>query len=441
MNDLYNEQAEQWVLGTLLKNNNLYDKISDTLYPSYFAHDIHAKIFETISERIQSGKTVRWNNFDHLKDDPDFMNVGGKDYLVGLQSVDGVAFIDNAHIIRDYGLKRKIVDVANQALIETKTTKETPEIIGDLERSLFLLADKKSTEDIQSATKGMEDAVDWIKEIHSGNVRPLKTGLLDLDRTIKGLFPSRLYIIAARPGMGKTVLAVNMAEYASKTDRVLFFSLEMSRQELSMRIAARHTGIPVEEQPTVTDPKIIAYLRDSVKCDNLMIDQRTMGISQMALVARRLHRQGKIGAIFIDYVGLIPGDMRFGRTNMVTEITAECKRLAKEIEVPVVLLCQLNRQVEKQEDKRPTLADLRDSGSIEQDADVVMFIYREEYYLNGKQDQPMDKRKKDSIPMEDQIEAAKGKAEIIVAKNRQGQSKTVHVRFNGVKQFFFDEVA
>ena len=262
------------------------------------------------------------------------------------------------------------------------------------------------------------------------------------------MFPQELTIIAARAAMGKTVLALNVAENAARAgNRVLFFSLEMPRKQLAMRILARKTGISTERQRegTVTGTesgRLIAAARDLQNIPLVIDDRAGLNAAQIRTRTRREIRRGGVDLVVIDYLTLMGMDTRApSRTYQIEETTKALKAMAKDLDIPVVLLAQVSRGVESRDDKRPGLADLKDSGAIEQDADGVLFIYRHEYYLERARPQRGSNEKPDAfdrrmLDWENDLHSSRGKAEIIIAKYRQGKTGTVQVHFDEVRQCF-----
>jgi replicative DNA helicase len=287
--------------------------------------------------------------------------------------------------------------------------------------------------------------------MRDGKLSGLATGLHDLESKMGGLQKSDLVIVAGRPGMGKTALATNMAYHAAKNwigdvqpdgtiatvngARVGFFSLEMSAEQLATRILSEQTGISSStiRRGQITDAEFDQLKDKTVEIQHmpLWIDETGgLTVAQLAARARRLKRQKGLDLLVIDYIQLLSGSSRRaqeGRVQEVTEITTNLKALAKELNVPVIALSQLSRQVENRDDKRPQLSDLRESGSIEQDADVVMFVFREEYYLSNKEPRPGTE---EHLKWQTEMAAVHGKAEIIIGKQRHGPTGTVNVQFD-----------
>jgi len=278
----------------------------------------------------------------------------------------------------------------------------------------------------------------------------LKTGFIDLDKIISGFYSGGLYVIGARPGMGKTVLGMNLAENISKKSKVLFFSLEMSSQQLAMRQMSGKTGISVVKQQMSSNLSDMEY-KDLVEAsfcnnDNLFIcDKAGLNVYDISRISKKHMKKNGLSAIFIDYLGLISGNNKMHKVHQISEITCQLKILARNLDIPIILLSQLNRSIEQRDDKRPTLSDLRDSGSIEQDADVVMFIYREDYYLkkeiiedDGFVTQEYKKHK--GIDAQSKINQLAGLSELVIAKNRQGITGVIPLLFDGCRQQFSDSL-
>ncbi|EHK56977.1 replicative DNA helicase, partial [Allomesorhizobium alhagi] len=334
--------------------------------------------------------------------------------------------------------------------------------IEDAERRLFELAETGRYDGgFESFTDAVKTAVDMANAAYmrDGHLSGIATGLRDLDRRMGGLQPSDLIVLAGRPGMGKTSLATNIAfniahpyEPAQQADGsfkaanggvIGFFSLEMSSEQLATRIISEQTEIPSSKirrgEITETDFEKLVACSQTMQKIPLFIDQ-TGGISiaQLAARARRLKRQRGLDVIVIDYIQLMQGSSAKASQNRVqeiTEITTGLKALGKELGVPIIALSQLSRQVESRDDKRPQLSDLRESGSIEQDADVVLFVYREEYYLKNKEPKPGTL---EYTQWETDMNEVRGKAEVIIAKQRHGPTGTVSLAFTGEFTRFSD---
>lgn len=462
----HNLQAEMAVLGAILFDNNAHQRVSDVLKPRDFYAPANSTIFEVLDRMISNGRVADGVTLkEHFERDGKLVEIGGARYLADL--LDSAAFgpeiVDYARLVHDLSLRRELIDIG--AGIVTKATRgeleEPGEIqIQDAERRLFSLAERgagaQGFKSFNTAlTASIETATAAFKR--DGKIAGVPTGLSELDRKLGGLHKSDLVILAARPSMGKTALATNIAYYAARNNRRLagpngqmtsvegavvgFFSLEMSSDQLAARILADVSGVPSDKmrrgELTPKDYEDIRNAAEEMEGIPLYIDDTGgISISQLAARARRLQRTSGLDLLIIDYLQLItPSGARRndGRVQEVTEITKALKALAKELAIPIIALSQLSRAVEQREDKRPQLADLRESGSIEQDADVVMFIYREAYYLERLEPDIADPRHSE---WKDAMAAKFNVAEIIISKQRHGPIGKVDVGFNPARVKF-----
>jgi replicative DNA helicase len=461
----HNIEAEQSVLGAILVNNDAFYRVSDFLEPKHFFEPIHQTIFETASSLIRAGKIatpVTLKTFLPADTDLGGMTVG--QYLARLAAE--ATTIINAHdygrAIYDLSLRRdligigtEMVNVAFDAPVDFNPALQ----IEDAERQLYGLAEgdkygKGFAEFKRAATRAVEMTANAFQR--DGNLSGLATALIRLDQDMGGLQKSDLIIIAGRPGMGKTALATNIAyniasayQFEHQVDGtrittnggiVGFFSLEMSAEQLATRIISEQTEISSSamRRGDISSAQfdVIAAASREMEHLPLYIDESGgLSISQLAARARRLKRQYGLDLLVVDYIQLLQGSGKRSdnRVQEVTEITTNLKALAKELNVPILALSQLSRQVESREDKRPQLSDLRESGSIEQDADVVLFVFREEYYLKGKEPSlPSNGAKSpEYLKWEEELRDKEGLAEIIIAKQRHGPTGTVRVHFDG----------
>jgi len=463
-----NIEAEQALLGAILVNNDAFYRVSDFLKSQHFYEPLHRKIFEVSAELIRMGKManpVTIKTF--LPADEKVGDMTVSHYLARLaaEAVTVINAADYGRAIYDLATRRALITVGEDMVniaYDAPVDMAPQEQIEDAERRLFELAETGRYDGgFESFTDAVKTAVDMANAafMRDGHLSGIATGLRDLDRRMGGLQPSDLIIIAGRPGMGKTSLATNMAfhianayEPAPQADGTFkaasggvvgFFSLEMSSEQLATRIISEQTEIPSSKirRGEINEAQfdLLVGCAQTMQKLPLFIDA-TGGISiaQLAARARRLKRQRGLDVIVIDYVQLMQGSSAKSSQNRVqeiTEITTGLKALAKELGVPIIALSQLSRQVESRDDKRPQLSDLRESGSIEQDADVVLFVYREEYYLKNKEPKPGSD---EYIKWEGEMNDARGKAEIIIAKQRHGPTGTVPLGFQGEFTRFFD---
>ncbi|WP_417668003.1 replicative DNA helicase [Roseibium sp.] len=463
----HNAEAERQLLGAILINNETYYRVSDFLEPFHFFVPPHQDIYEKIGQLIRAGKTaspITLKTF--YPADTKIADLSATQFLLRL-AADAASVInaeDYGRSIYDLALRRNLirigedmVNIAYDAPIDVPPTQQ----IDDAERRLFELAETGRQEggfvsfgDALTETIEMAHAA-WNRE---GALSGISTGLRDLDKLMGGLQHSDLIVLAGRPAMGKTSLVTNIAyniaeayqaeelpDGSIKTTNggvVGFFSLEMSAEQLATRIISEQAEISSSKirRGDITEQEFekLAACSQIMQTVPLHVDQ-TGGISIASLVARarRLKRQRGLDLIVVDYIQLLSGTSKTAgnRVQEITEITTGLKALAKELNVPIIALSQLSRQVESRDDKRPQLSDLRESGSIEQDADVVMFVYRDEYYI-GKTE-PEEGTPEHEV-WRDKLERAKGKAEVIIAKQRHGPTGTVNLHFEGQYTRFSD---
>jgi len=453
-------EAEQQLLGAILTNNDVFDRISSTVRKDHFYDPVHARIFEISAARIAKNalaSPVTLKAF--MEDDEGLKELGGPAYLVRLAgaAVSAFAARDYAQIIHDLAVRRELIrlgrDISARAA-QVDVASEPVEQIVEAEQSLYRLAEQgRSDSGFQSFLRAVTDAVQSANAAYQrdGGLAGISTGLVDLDRKLGGLHKSDLLILAGRPSMGKTSLATNIAFNIAKAYRkgrlpdgtegavnggvVGFFSLEMSAEQLAARILSEASEVPSEQirRGDMTEGEFRRFV-DAAKtlesCPLYIDDTAALPISQLAARARRLKRTHGLDALIVDYLQLVrPATAKDSRVNEVSEITQGLKAIAKELDIPVVALSQLSRQVENREDKRPQLSDLRESGSIEQDADVVMFVFREEYYK--EREKPGDHELDKMAQWQADMEKLHGRAEVIIGKQRHGPIGHVDLSFEG----------
>lgn len=454
-----NIEAEQQLLGVILTNNDVYDRISAVVKPEHFFDPLHQRIFEICAARIQKNalaSPVTLKAF--LEDDPGLKEVGGPSYLVRLAgaAISAFAARDYAQMIYDLAVRRELIalgrDIAAQAG-KVDVESEPREQIVEAEQRLYKLGEQGVAErGFQSFLRAVTTAVDTANAAYQrgGGLSGTATGLIDLDKKMGGLHPSDLIILAGRPSMGKTSLATNIAfniakafklgrkpdgsEGAVEGGRVGFFSLEMSADQLAARILSEASEVPSEQirRGDMTETEFRRFVEAAKSLENcpLFIDDTpALAISQVSARARRLKRTHGLDVLVVDYLQLLKGSSKDNRVQEVSEITQGLKAIAKELHIPVIALSQLSRQVENREDKRPQLSDLRESGSIEQDADVVMFVYRDEYYK--EREKPGDHELEKMAAWQAVMEQVHGKAEVILGKQRHGPIGSVELSFEG----------
>lgn len=455
----HNIEAEQALLGAILVNNEACDRVG-FLDSEHFYDPLHARIFATASKFIQAGKVATPVTLKTYFEQEDPVGEITVPKYLGRLAANATTVInaeDYGRTIYDLALRRNLISIGEDMVnVAFDSPIEAPPAaqIEDAEKRLYELAETgKYGQGFQPFAGALTDALDMAAHAYQrdGGLSGIATGLTDLDHKMGGLQSSDLIIIAGRPSMGKTALATNIAfnvaqayraeRQADGTDKAVdgavvgFFSLEMSAEQLATRIISEQTEISSEKirRGRITDDEFRRLEMTTRELQHLplFIDQ-TGGISvgQLAARARRLKRQHGLGLLVIDYLQLMTGSSRRaaeGRVQEVSEITTGLKALAKELNVPIVALSQLSRQVEQREDKRPQLADLRESGSIEQDADVVMFVFREEYYV--ERSEPPVHKTEEHHQWQDRMAAAMGQAEVILGKQRHGPTGVVRLQF------------
>ena len=463
-----NIEAEQALLGAVLVNNDAFYRVSDFLKPGHFYEPLHRKIFEVAGELIRMGKTaspVTIKTFLPADGKVGDMTIAHYVARLAAEAVTIINAADYGRAIYDLATRRALITVGEDMVniaYDAPVDMSPGEQIEDAERRLFELAETGRYDGgFEAFTDAVKTAVDMANAAYmrDGHLSGVATGLRDLDSKMGGLQPSDLIIIAGRPGMGKTSLATNIAFNIAETyvpaqqadgsfkaangGVIGFFSLEMSSEQLATRIISEQTEIPSSKirrgDITESDFEKLVACSQMMQKIPLYIDQ-TGGISiaQLSARARRLKRQRGLDVIVIDYIQLMQGSSAKSSQNRVqeiTEITTGLKALAKELAVPIIALSQLSRQVESRDDKRPQLSDLRESGSIEQDADVVLFVYREEYYLRNREPKPGTP---EYVQWETDMLEARGKAEVIIAKQRHGPTGAVGLGFQAEFTRFFD---
>jgi replicative DNA helicase len=471
-----NVEAEAALLGALMIDNRLVEDVQLKLRPDHFYEPLHGRIYEAIlrmtdANRVANPVTLR----PLFESDESIKEVGGPAYLAQLTG-SGAAVIgarDFAQQIYDLALLRALVGVGRGLVEGALDTSEDVAPLAQIERAeteLYKVAEEGGAEGkAKSFAEATKDALEMAERAlnSGGHLSGFTTGLEGLNTKIGGLHKSDLIIVAGRPGMGKSALGTNMAFAAARrflrdTEEGIepaksagapaaLFSLEMSADQLATRILSEQSGITSENLRTgrISQQEFRELARAAAELQSLPLyidDTPGLTIAALRTRARRLKRQKGIGLIVVDYLQLLQGTGRAGanenRVQEISEISRGLKTLAKELDVPVIGLSQLSRAVEQREDKRPQLSDLRESGSIEQDADIVLFIYREDYYLKAVEpDFPMpeeiDKQAKYQA-WKEKYDPVAGKAEVIVAKQRHGSTGIVRVRFDGRTTKFSD---
>ena len=456
----HNTEAEQQLLGAILTNNEVYDRVAQIIRGEHFYEPVHERIWAVAEERITANMLASPVTLKaYLAEDEGLKELGGPAYLARLAgaAISSFAARDYAQMIYEMHVRRELMrlggDISAKAAKMEAASGPKDQIV-EAEQALYKLAETGSaTTGFQSFLTAVTDAVRVANAAYQrdGGLAGISTGLTDLDKKLGGLHPSDLLILAGRPSMGKTSLATNIAFNMAKAYKrgklpdgsegainggvVGFFSLEMSAEQLAARILSEASEVPSEQirRGDMTEGEFRRFVEAAKAleaCPLYIDDTPALPISQLAARARRLKREHGLDVLFIDYLQLVrPATAKDSRVNEVSEITQGLKAIAKELNIPVVALSQLSRAVESREDKRPQLSDLRESGSIEQDADVVMFVFREEYY--AEREKPGDDKLEQMAEWQVRMEKLHGRAEVIIGKQRHGPIGNVELSFEG----------
>lgn len=454
----HNLEAEQALLGCLMFDNAAFERLSDRLRGSHFFEPFHQRLYTAIEDHIRQGllaePTILMERF---KQDPAFQEFGGLRYLADLvdRAPPAANAPDYARVVYDLALRRDLIRIGGDIIREAPEP-ETAALdqIERAEQSLYSLAETgKPSSGFVSFAEALKGAVQMAGEAYQreGKLAGLATHLDDLDQKLGGLYPSDLLVLAGRPSMGKTALATNIAFNVARNYRyeitpegrktvsggvVAFYSLEMSAEQLAMRILADASGVSSDRlRKGEIDASDYGRVRDAaieIGESPLFIDATGgLSISKLAARARRLKRaEHGLDLIIVDYLQLITtgeSNSQKNRVQEISEITGGLKALAKELNVPIIALSQLSRQVESREDKRPQLSDLRESGSIEQDADVVMFVYRESYYLGRAEPK---EGTEEHLKWQEDMDHLRHQAEVVIGKQRHGPIGIVKLAFD-----------
>ena len=450
-----NIESEQSVIGSILLNNEIFDEINLLITSKNFYDPMHQKIFAAIEKLIYSGMLANpitlKNYFENEKDELNVPN-----YLVKITkfSTSSRQAIEYSKLIYDLYVKRELIKISENIIDTAKLNdldNDGKSIIENFEKSLFDLAEKGS---FSSSLVKFDEAMKMTIEMASSaykneeGIVGVPTGLTDLDYRLGGLHKSDLLIIAGRPSMGKTALATNIAFNAAKKiqndgrkSTIAFFSLEMSSEQLSTRILAEQSRIKSNDIRTgkISEEQFDKFIETSKNISELPLyvdETPAISIAALSNRARRIKRLYGLDMVVVDYIQLMKAsNFREGRVQEISEITQGLKALAKELSVPVLALSQLSRAVEHRDDKKPQLSDLRESGSIEQDADVVMFVYREAYYLQGKEPRIATV---EHAEWQAKMNDISHLAEIIIGKQRHGPTGNVMLEFEAMFTKFKD---
>jgi replicative DNA helicase len=453
----YDIEVEQALLGAILVDNHALERVSQLVKAEHFYDPLHQRLYEVMLGTFERGGMVltALTLNSAMKADPGLVEVGGHAYLAGLaQAAPALPNVrDYARILHDLAVRRGLIrigeDIVNTAY-EAPHERPPQAQIEEAEKALYRIAETSRygegpiefVESLRRAVHNAEQA-----QLRGGKISGVSSGFTDIDSLLGGLQPSDLIIVAGRPGMGKTSLATNMAFHAaryytqdklagvevSKGAPVLFFSLEMAAQQLSARILSEQSEIEMwkirnGKFSEAEWEKFVLTMQDLSTLPLYIDDTGGISVAQIAARGRRLKREKNIGLVIIDHIQLVASSRRAeNRVQEITEISKGLKVLAKELDVPVIALSQLSRGVDSRDDKRPVLSDLRESGSIEQDADVVMFLYREEYYLKSRE--PEAGSPEHGKWME-KMERVHRRAELLVEKHRHGATNKIDLFFD-----------
>ena len=475
-----NLEIEQALLAALLFRNETYNSIADFLRAEHFAQGVHGRIYAAIGTLIERGQVANPLTLKGIFDqDEALQQAGGAQYLLRLAEsvVTTVNVLDYGRIVYDLFLRRQLIGIGDEMVIDAVShdlQRDARTQIEGAEKKLFDLATAGNYEGgFRPFEEALTEAILMAEAAfkRSGRTTGIATGFTDLDRLLGGLHPSDLIVLAGRPSMGKTALATNIAFHAARNYRPLrksdgtieaedgavvgFFSLEMSGEQLATRILSEESKVPSDRirRGDVSHDDFDRFVQAShllAKIPLYLDDTPALTIGALRTRARRLQRKFGLNLVIIDYLQLLRGSgegtASENRVQEISEITRGLKALAKELNLPVLALSQLSRQVENREDKRPQLSDLRESGSIEQDADVVMFVFREEYYLSRSEptrrpDESDEKFNDRYERWRERLEEKTGLAEIMVAKQRHGPIGTKTLRFDGATTKFENYVS
>jgi replicative DNA helicase len=464
---LYNIEAEQIVIGKIISNNDYYVKVSDILSDEYFYELAHREIFKYISKVIQRSSiiadSVTLKSFFDTNEI--LVSIGGSNYLSILLSMSSgiVDVVSYAKLIQDFATKRRLILIGEEFITKIygdTTTNNSQEQIEIIEGKLFDLSSKN---DIGKGFVNIsESMVETINNINlarnrDNRISGISCGLIDVDRILSGFQNSDLIVLAGRPGMGKTTLAINMAynaalefkkefEKSGEKRSVGFFSLEMPAVQIVSKILSAETGLNTDKfrKGMIREDEFTNIVEKADKISNtpLFIDDTpALSISSVKTRIRRLIRQENLSFVVIDYLQYMHGVNESSKNNRVleiSEITRGLKAIAKEFNIPILALSQLSRGLESRDDKRPLLSDLRESGSIEQDADIVMFIFREYYYEEKKKPKITNGDTSKIVSWQEEMEKLRNMSELIIAKHRNGPIGTINLYFDGETSKFTD---
>jgi len=464
----HNVEAEKALLGAIFTDNRAYERVSEFLRAEHFSIPEHGKIFDAIQLLLEKGQIANPVTLaGFFEGNDDLVAMGGKSYLAEL-AASAVTIINTGEygrIVYDLYMKRELIQLGTDMVNDAYDQGTQDTATSQIEKSEQQLYDLATQGDIEGGFQDFRtavlEAINMAEHAHKrdGALAGVSTGMKDLDTILGGLHPSDLLILAGRPSMGKTALVTNIAYNAAYSYHksggdegavVGFFSLEMSAEQLAARILSEQVEVSSNkmrkgELSNDEFTRLVVASQELHRIPMFIDDTPALTVSALRTRARRLKRQHNLGLIVVDYLQLIspPPGKSDGRVNEVSEITRGLKTLAKELNIPVIALSQLSRAVESRDPPRPQLADLRESGSIEQDSDVVMFIYREEYYMERKKpsrrmDEDESKYLDREARWEEALEAVRATADVIVAKQRHGPIGDIKLAFIGEFTRFAD---
>ncbi|MEE8457414.1 MAG: replicative DNA helicase [Acidimicrobiia bacterium] len=423
--------AEESVLGAVLLSSDAANVALEKLHVEDFYKPAHQQIFEVIRQLFDSNEPIDAVTVSEgLRRDGSLDRMGGIEALTRL--IDSVPSTSNAEyyagIVEEHSLRRRLMKVGGDiGIIALNTQDPITDVVDRAEQAVFAVAERHVGDGLQNIDNLLGPAIEKAEELHrnGADVTGISTGYRDLDRKLAGLHPTNLLILAARPGMGKTSLMLNIAQnVALAGNTVAIFSLEMSREEIVTRMLCATGRIDSQKlrtgRLTEADFTKLSNAAGALYKQNIFVDDSPgLTVTEIRAKSRRLRRRPGLDLIVVDYLQLMNGSGQENRQQEIATISRSLKSLARELNVPIMALSQLNRAVESREDKRPRLGDLRESGAVEQDADVVMFIYRDEYYFPEKVE-------------------SKGIAEVVIAKHRQGSVGKVEMTFLAEFTLFAD---
>ncbi len=418
----HNLEAEQAVLGGILINNDALNQVADILESEDFYREAHASIFNVMLRLYEKDEPVDLITIpQELTKDNLLEKIGGVDYLASLAEAmaTSAGIMYHAKIIKDLSIRRSLIDqCARISEVCFQGTDDTDELLDSAEQSIFEIAEKTVGQNFSPLNEVVRETFKRFENTpHGRNITGISTGFKDLDEITSGLQPSDLIIVAGRPSMGKTALALNIAQNAAAEEKkgVAIFSLEMSMLQIGMRLLGSDATIDASRlrRGILEDDELLRLTESANRLSELPVyidDTSGISVLEMKAKTRRLKKKYDISLVLVDYLQLMQGRKSAeSRQLEISDISRSLKGLAKDLNIPVVALSQLNRKVEDRPNKRPVLADLRESGAIEQDADMILFIYREELY--------------------NKTEENRGKAEVIISKHRNGSTGMINLTF------------